>query len=246
MIRLIIPAYNEAGPLQSLLSRLPSTVSGHDVAALVVSDGSTDGTVQVAQDAGVETIALSPNRGKGTAVRAALAQLRSTAYDIAVLMDADGQHDPTDVEALVAPLISADADISLGSRYLGNEERGKTPMNRYAIRWITVAALERVLGTRYTDPYCGFRAFTREAIEGIDLQASGYEGELEVLFEARRRNIRMVEVPIEKVYGVGMSKMSEGGRLLGRIRVIRQYATTIVRKTRQLRTDNSITRTAAN
>jgi hypothetical protein len=119
-------------------------------------------------------------------------------------------------------------------------------MNRYAIRWITVAALERVLGTRYTDPYCGFRAFTREAIEGIDLQASGYEGELEVLFEARRRNIRMVEVPIEKVYGVGMSKMSEGGRLLGRIRVIRQYATTIVRKTRQLRTDNSITRTAAN
>ena len=72
MIRLIIPAYDEAGPLQSLLPRLPSTVSGHDVAALVVSDGSTDSTVRVARDAGVETIALSPNRGKGTAVRAAL------------------------------------------------------------------------------------------------------------------------------------------------------------------------------
>ena len=246
MIRLIIPAYDEAGPLQSLLSRLPSTLSGHDVVTLVVSDGSTDSTVQVARDAGIETMALSHNRGKGTAIRAAVTRLGSTEYDLAVLMDADGQHDPADLEALVAPLIASDSDISLGSRYLASEGRGSTPMNRYMIRWLTVVVLERILGTRFTDPYCGFRAFTREAIEGIDLQANRYEAELEMLFEAFRGNLLMVEVPVEKVYGVGMSKMSEGGRLLGRMRVIRQYATTIVRKTRQLRAHKSKIGAAAN
>lgn len=240
MIRLIIPAFNEAGPLQSLLPQLPSTLAGHDVAVLVISDGSTDDTVKVAEGAGVEVIALRPNRGKGTAIRAAMQRIAPTSYDIAVLMDADGQHDPDDLEPLIAPLLTAEADIAIGSRYVDKEERGNTPRNRYAVRWTTVALLERILGTRYTDPYCGFRAFTKDAIEGIEFCGNRYEGELEVLFDACRCNMRVLEVPIAKIYGSGMSKMSaDGGRILGRFRVIGQYASTIVRKTRELRSSRS-------
>lgn len=244
MIRLIIPAFNEAEPLQSLLARLPSTLSGHDIAALVVSDGSIDDTVKVAEDAGVEVIELQPNRGKGTAIRAAMQRLAPTSYDIAVLLDADGQHDPDDLESLIAPVLAAEADIAIGSRYIGKEERGNTPRNRYAVRWATVALLERILGTRYTDPYCGFRAFTRDAIEGIEFCGNRYEGELEVLFDACRCDMRVLEVPIAKIYGSGMSKMSaDGGRILGRLRVIGQYASTIVRKTKELRSSRSKTNT---
>lgn len=236
MIRLIIPAFNEAGALESLLPRLPVTLAGREVVPLVVSDGSTDETVVVARAAGVETIALSPNRGKGTAVRAALQAIDSREWDVAVIMDGDGQHDPADLEALVDPLVSGLAEIAIGSRYATDERRGTTPRNRYAVRWTTVAVLEKILGTHYSDPYCGFRAFTRDALQRVEFCGDRYEGELEVLFDACRCDITVVEVPIKKIYGSGMSKMSaSGGKLLGRLRVIGQYLSTIVRKTRELR-----------
>ena len=186
MIRLVIPAFNEGRALESLLPRLPATIAGHEVVPLVVSDGSTDDTVEVTTGAGVEVIALTPNRGKGAAVRAALARIEPLAWDIAVLMDADGQHDPSDLEELVAPLTDGETDIVVGSRYADDERRGSTPFNRYVVRWTTVAVLQRILGTRYTDPYCGFRAFTREALERVEFCGDRYEGELEVLFDARR------------------------------------------------------------
>ncbi|MDJ0923710.1 MAG: glycosyltransferase family 2 protein [Acidimicrobiia bacterium] len=236
MIRLIIPAFNESGSLQSLLPRLPATVAGHEVEPLVVSDGSTDDTVAVARRLGFAALDLKPNRGKGSAVRAALAELAGRQWDIAVLMDGDGQHDPNDLEALVAPLINGDAEIVVGSRYLKDERRGGTPRNRYAVRWTTVFVLERLLGRRYTDPYCGYRAFTRDALDKVEFCGNRYEGELEVLFDARRCRIDVAEVPVRKIYGSATSKMSaDGGKLLGRVRVIRQYLSTIVRKTRQLR-----------
>ena len=236
MIRLVIPAYNEARALESLLARVPSRLCGHEVQPLVVSDGSTDDTVEVAKSAGMETLALTPNRGKGSAVRTALSEIEAHDWDVVVLMDADGQHDPGDLDGLVFPLLTGEVDIVLGSRYVADERRGTTPWNRYAVRWTTVAILNRILGRRYTDPYCGFRAFTKSALEQVEFCGDRYEGELEVLFDAARCGISVAEVPINKIYGSGMSKMSaDGGRLLGRLRVIGQYLRTISRKTRELR-----------
>lgn len=236
MIRLIIPAYNEAGPLQSLLPRLPAELSGHDVRALVVSDGSSDNTSIVARAAGVEVVELETNRGKGTAVSAALAAIVHREHEIVVFMDADGQHDPGDLANLIGPLLVDEADIAIGSRYAIDERRGNTPLNRYLVRCLTVAVLQQILGTRYTDPYCGFRAFQTAALNQVEFCGSRYEGELEILFDAHRCGLRVVEVPIKKIYGPGTSKMSaDGGRLLGRLRVIRQYARTTIRKRRELR-----------
>ena len=236
MIRLVIPAYDEAGSLEKLLPRLPQFVLGHELVPLVVSDGSTDGTVDIARQSGVSVLDLAPNRGKGTAVRAGLRAIEDLQSDIVVFMDADGQHDPNDLARLVAPLDSGEADIVVASRYRDDEGRGNTPRNRYLVRSATVVLLHRILGTRFTDPYCGFRAFRRAALKNIEFCGSRYEGELEVLFDACRSGLAVVEIPIERVYGRGTSKMSaDGGRLTGRMRVIRQYALTILRKTRQLR-----------
>ncbi|MCP4304071.1 MAG: glycosyltransferase family 2 protein [bacterium] len=238
MIRLIMPAFNEAGPLESLLPRLPASIAGHDVVALVVSDGSTDSTVDVATRHGIATIDLQPNRGKGTAVRAALAEIQDGTADVIVFMDADGQHDPDDLSQLIAPLLDGECDIVVGSRYAADESRGNTPLNRYLIRSGTVSLLSRILGTRFSDPYCGFRAFSPSALATVEFCGSRYEGELEVLFDACRCGLSVVEAPIGRIYGQGTSKMSaDGGRLVGRLRVLRQYAGTIVRKSRQLRAD---------
>jgi glycosyltransferase involved in cell wall biosynthesis len=236
MIRLVIPAFNEAGPLESLLPRLPVSIAGHDVVALLVSDGSTDATVDVATRFGIAVMDLQPNRGKGSAVRAALAEIEELPADVIVFMDADGQHNPDDLPRLVAPLFSGQCDIALGSRYAFDESRGNTPPNRYLVRSGTVALLSRILGTRFSDPYCGFRAFTRSALNTVEFCGTRYEGELEVLFDACRCGLTVAEVPIGRIYGPATSKMSaDGGRLVGRLRAIRQYAGTIVRKTRQLR-----------
>jgi len=236
MIRLVIPAYDEAGSLENLLPRLPQFVLGHEVVPLVVSDGSRDGTVDIARQSGVSVLDLQPNSGKGTAIRAGLRAIEDLEFDVVVFMDADGQHDPDDLARLVTPLRKGEADIVVASRYRENEGRGNTPRNRYIVRSGTVVLLHRILGIRFTDPYCGFRAFSRAALESIEFCGSRYEGELEVLFDSCRSGLAVVEIPIKRVYGRGTSKMfADGGRLIGRLRVIRQYTVTIVRKTRQLR-----------
>ncbi len=236
MIRVIIPAFNEAGPLPDLLTMMPTALGGLQVLPLVISDGSTDGTVDVPRDAGVEVIDLPDNHGKGYAVSAALQRIAGESHEFVVVMDGDGQHSPRDLARLLDPLLYGEADISVGSRYVNSQRQGTAPLNRYMVRWLTVHLLDQILGKRFSDPYCGYRAFSRTAIEAVEYSGDRYEGELEVLFDASRLELNVVEVEIEKIYRPGTSKMSaDGGRLLGRLRVINQYTKTIVRKRRELR-----------
>lgn len=236
MISLIIPAFNEAEALQTLLPRLPAAVHGLPIHPLLVSDGSTDQTAAVATRYQVPVLALSQNRGKGAAIRAALDATVDRAFDAVVFMDADGQHRPEDLPRLIGPLLAGEADLVLGSRYVDDEGRRNTPLNRYLVRTGSIVVLDRVLGQRFSDPYCGFRAFTPFALERVNICGQRYEAELEVLFDACRNGLRIVEVPIERIYGTGMSKMAaDGGKLIGRLRVLRQYTATIARKTREIR-----------
>ncbi len=236
MISLIIPAFNEEEALRTVLPRLPTMIDGHVVSPLLASDGSTDGTAAVGIAHGIPVLTLATNSGKGTAVRAALDAIAASAFDVVVLIDGDGQHRPEDIRRLVGPILRGESDVVLGSRYAGDESRQDTPLNRYLVRTGTVAVLHRLLGRRFTDPYCGFRAFSAHVLGEVSVCGKRYEGELEALFDACRRELRIVEVPIERIYGPKTSKMAaDGGRFVGRVRAIRQYATTIIRKSRERR-----------
>jgi glycosyltransferase involved in cell wall biosynthesis len=236
VIAVVVPAFNEAGRLRTLLRRIPACLFGVPVQVIVVSDGSTDGTDAVALDYGAVLVHLPKHRGKGSALRAGFAQAMELDPSQLVTMDADGQHDPADMERLVQPVMAEECALAIGSRFLSDSSRGHTPLNRYLVRKVLVAALQATLGRTYTDPCCGYRCFSFQALQAIRLQGNRYQSELEALFEAAIHGLSVVEVPVRGDYPPGSSKMgAQFGRLAGRVWVISQYVSTIARKSRELR-----------
>ncbi len=236
MIAVVVPAFNEADGLRTLLPRIPACLFGVPVRVIVVSDGSTDGTEAVALDHGAVLVHLPKHRGKGAALRAGFAQAMELDPSQLVTMDADGQHDPADLQRLVQPVMAKECALATGSRFLSDPSRGPAPLNRYLVRKVLVAALRATLGRTYTDPCCGYRCFSLQALQAIRLQGDHYQSELEALFEAAIHGLSVVEVPVRRDYPPGCSKMgAQYGRLAGRVWVISQYVSTITRKTRELR-----------
>jgi glycosyltransferase involved in cell wall biosynthesis len=236
MIAVVIPALNEADRLRILLPRIPACLFGLPVQVVVVSDGSIDGTDVVARDQGAVLVGLPRHRGKGAALRAGFARARELGPALLVTMDADGQHDPADLERLVQPVMAGACTLAVGSRFLSDPSRGPAPLNRYLVRKVLTAALRATLGRTYTDPCCGYRCFSFQALQAIRLQGNHYQSELEALFEAAIHGLSVVEVPVRGDYPPGSSKMgAQYGRLAGRVWVIGQYVWTIARKTREFR-----------
>jgi glycosyltransferase involved in cell wall biosynthesis len=236
VIAVVVPAFNEADRLRILLPRIPACLFGAPIQVIVVSDGSTDGTEAVARDQGAFIVGLPRHRGKGAALRAGFAQASELGPSLLVTMDADGQHDPADLERLVQPVMAGEYALAAGSRFLSDPSRGPAPLNRYLVRKVLVAVLRAALGRTYTDPCCGYRCFSFQALQAIRLQGDHYQSELEALFEAAIHGLSVVEVPVRGEYPAGSSKMgARFGRLAGRVWVISQYVWTIARKTRELR-----------
>ncbi len=236
MIAVVVPAFNEADKLRGLLPRIPVCISGVPVHVIVVSDGSTDGTEAVALDHGAVLVHLPRHGGKGAALRAGFARAMELDPSLLVTMDGDGQHDPADLVLLIQPVMAEECALATGSRFLSDPSRGPAPLNRYLVRKALVAVLRATLGRTYTDPCCGYRCFSFEALQAIRLQRDHYQSELETLFEAAIHGLSVVEVPVRGDYPPGCSKMgTRFGRLPGRVWVISQYASTIARKTWELR-----------
>lgn len=228
MIRVLIPAYNEAERLDDVLARIPASVNGHAIRTLVVSDGSTDGTAAVARFHRCDTVELPRNRGKGAALRRGFAEVHGESHAALALMDADGQHDPARLVDLSAPVLDGSADMVVGSRYLGVSGRGCTPWNRYAVRCLTCGVLRRVVGITVSDPFSGYRVLSPSVEAVASFEGDRYESELELLFGVTGAGLTVLEVPIERLYTGGTSKMgARHGRLHGRIAVVGGYARTI-------------------
>jgi glycosyltransferase involved in cell wall biosynthesis len=246
VIAVVVPAFNEADRLRTLLPRVPACLFGVPVRVIVVSDGSTDATEAAALDHGAVLVRLPRHRGKGAALRAGFTRAMELGPAQLVTMDADGQHDPADLEHLIQPVMSGECALAAGSRFLPDGSRGPAPLNRYLVRKVLIAALRATLGRTYTDPCCGYRCFSVRALQAIRLRGDHYQSELEALFEAAIHGLSVVEVPVRADYPAGCSKMgARFGRLAGRVWVIGQYASTIARKTRELRRAYAMARPSA-
>jgi hypothetical protein len=200
----VVPAYNEAENLPSVLSEMPARVCGLAVQTIVVSDGSIDGTEEVAARFGATVLQLDLRRGQGAAIRLGyLVGLRAGSRVI-VTLDADGQHDPGEMELLVKPLLEAEADMVQGSRVLGGFEAESR------VRTLGVRVFSRILTflsrTRITDPANGYRAVSPEALRLIDLRQNQFFVS-EMILDAVHKGVRVFEVPITvRARARGMTK----------------------------------------
>ncbi|WP_456321290.1 glycosyltransferase family 2 protein [Palaeococcus sp. (in: euryarchaeotes)] len=190
-ITVIIPAYNEVGRIGNVLSKIPDFVDE----VIVVDDGSTDNTYEVAKSYGVNAIRLERNQGKGAAMRAGIEKSEG---DIIVFMDADGQHRPEEIIKLVKPIVNGEADFVIGARRIKAQE--KRPLYRRLSNIITTRLLRLKLGTYVYDTQSGFRAIRREFMPEIETKR--YEVETEMLIKAVRKGARVKEVPVSMIYGV--------------------------------------------
>ena len=192
-VAIVIPAYNEASNITQVLASLPGEVSGLPVRAIVVDDGSADDTTEVARGAGAAAVRLPMNRGGGAAVRTGYSLALATGARLVVTMDADGQHQASELPRLIDPILDGQADVVSGSRVLGAADPNH-PARELGIR-VFAWLLSALTASRVTDPSCGYRAVRAEALRDFELYQDQFHV-AEFLLEASKRKLTMLEVPV--------------------------------------------------
>lgn len=192
-VLIIVPAWNEAGSIGDVVREITGELPGTDV--LVVDDGSSDSTARAASEAGARVTRLPFNLGVGGAMRLGYRYARDAGYDIAVQIDADGQHDPRYVPKLIDGL--QDASLVIGARFAGEGEYRVRGPRRWSMAMLSLA-LSVLAKTRLTDTTSGFRACDRALIE---LFASWYPVEylgdtVETVVRVLRLGYKVSQVPV--------------------------------------------------
>ncbi|MDP3771587.1 MAG: glycosyltransferase family 2 protein [bacterium] len=187
----IIPAYNEERTVGEVVRSVREMIP--DV--LVIDDGSADATGDRARHAGAIVVRHCVNRGLGAALGTGIAAALRAGADIIVTLDADGQHDPADIAAVVAPIQAGFTDLVIGVR-----SDASAPVHRRWFHGIANFFTRMLFGVRCSDTQSGFRAFSRRAAERIEIRTNRMEVSSEILAEAVRHELRMTEVPIRTIY----------------------------------------------
>lgn len=195
---IIVPAYNEAQVIFKVLKDLPIKIPGiFQIEKIVINDGSTDGTLKEARKAKVKILNHIFNRGLGAAIKTGLDYAKQINADIAVTFDSDGQHNPKDINKIIKPIILNQADLVIGSRF---KKRQKVPIDRFILNWFANLTTFILFGISSTDTQSGLRAFSKKAIDKINYRADKMEFSSEIFLEAKRHNLKIIEVPIQAIY----------------------------------------------
>ncbi len=209
-IVVVIPAYNEERVIGEVLRQFFAFhVPRSALHVLVIDDGSTDRTAQVASDAGAIVLRHPINRGLGGALATGIAgalQLitnqQMTNNPVIVTLDADGQHDPAEIPQMIQPILDGEADVVIGSRFksrIQNPE-SRMPLSRKFANWCGNFFTWLLFGIWVTDSQSGFRAFSVDAARRLQLRTSTMEVSSEIIREIARLHLRVVEVPITVRY----------------------------------------------
>jgi len=197
-LAILIPAYNEEktiGKVIRTLSKKLSKITKKKV--IVINDGSTDETEKIARKLGAMVITHLINRGLGAALGTGFEYVRQNNFDLLITFDADGQHNPNDIEPVIKPIVNKKADISIGSRL-------KNPRGMPWYRILGIWGLNIITFIFFwvwtTDSQSGLRAFSRKAIDKIQIKANKMEVSTEFFDEAQRHDLKVIEVPIRSIY----------------------------------------------
>jgi glycosyltransferase involved in cell wall biosynthesis len=207
----VVPAWQEGGSVTRVLRGMPALVD----AVVVVDDGSTDTTARDAHESGDPRVAVmrhTENRGVGAAIATGYAWALASdggPRDAIVVMAGDGQMDPADLPAVVAPIAEGDADYVKGDRFRFHDGARSMPKARKIGGLAFSLATSRAIGVPVSDSQCGYTAIAREACERLDLGALwpryGYPNDL--LSQIALRGMRIAEVPVRAVYAGEVSRL---------------------------------------
>jgi glycosyltransferase involved in cell wall biosynthesis len=191
-LAVVVAAYNEAGVIAAVVAGVPREVCGQRTEVLVVDDGSSDDTADVAERAGAVVCRVLRNRGQGAALRLGYRLAGDRGARFIATLDADGQQDPAELELVVAPLVSGEADFVTGSRRLGAAHTtDRVRGTGVVVFGALITLLTRV---RITDPANGLRAMRVEVPASVTLAERQYQAS-ELLVGAILAGWRVVEVP---------------------------------------------------
>lgn len=201
---IIIPARNEEVPLPGVIAEIPPGVAEM---VIVVDNGSTDRTAEVAQRAGAMVV-QEPRAGYGYACAAGVQAASGLGAEILVFLDADGSFDPTQISDLRTPIEAVHADLVLGSRPAGGMEPGAMPPHARFGNWLVARLMRLLYGLRVTD-LGPLRAIRAGLLDQLDMQEMTYGWPTEMMVKAARYGARVVEVPVRyRVRRGGRSKVS--------------------------------------
>jgi glycosyltransferase involved in cell wall biosynthesis len=189
-VSFLIPAYNEAATIGEVLERIAAL--DLDSQVIVVDDGSRDDTASIAEAAGA-TVIRQRNRGKGSAIRAAIVEADG---EIVVIQDADMEYDPAEVPELIEPIVRGAADVVFGSRLRGGKpQRAFLFWHLVGNRFLSLVT-NALFNTTLSDMETGYKAFRVEVLRSLDLREDGFGIEPEITAKVCKRKLRIYELPI--------------------------------------------------
>ena len=189
----IIPAFNEEETLRGVILGIRSFLSQADI--LVVNDGSTDSTGDIAREEGVLVLEHPYNMGIGATMQTGFLYALNNGYNIAVQIDGDGQHDARFITSLIKPILDGQANLVIGTRYLSDGGFKSTILRKLGIRFFTTI-IWIFTGKKITDSTSGFRAMDRKGIELFSKEYPSDYPEVEALISAYKKGLHFQEIPV--------------------------------------------------
>ncbi|MBI2869720.1 MAG: glycosyltransferase family 2 protein [Chloroflexi bacterium] len=165
---------------------------------IIIDDGSSDKTAEIARLAGATVVRHDTNQGYGAAVRAALREARERRADALILLDADAQHNPAEIPAIVKPVLEDGYDLVIGSRELGHNH---IPAYRRFGQKVLLFSTNLLSREKLTDSESGFRVFSKKALDELDLEEDGMAVSAETVAKAAQKGLKVTQVPISVRYG---------------------------------------------
>lgn len=189
----VIPAFNN----ESTIAKVVEATRRQIDHVVVIDDGSTDKTGRLAGDAGAHVIGVSKNRGKGNALRISFRYALANDFDAIITLDADLQHDPSEIPRFIKHHATNKSKIVIGNRLQDKEE---IPRIRYGANRIGIYTFSWLIGQPVEDSQCGFRLYDREVMENIHILNDGFEAEADILLRAGKRGYKIGFLPIRTIY----------------------------------------------